>query len=179
VPTELKDNQMPGNVKKKRGETNKKILKAARGKNKKRGQNGSIKSTKKRPTSKPKAIKNKKEYSTGRPTVMTDDVIRQLEEAFAMGCTDLEACFFANISKSVFYDYLKNHPEFSDRKDELKEKPVLMARKNILDALAGNDKDISKWYLERKRKDEFSPKSELDVKDIDRTPIEIKIVGKI
>lgn len=99
----------------------------------------------------------------GRPTKMTEAVIGKLEEAFSMGATDLEACFHADISGDVLYDYQKKHPEFTERKKALKEKLVLKARKNVQDALEEGDKDISKWYLERKKKDEFSTKSNTDI----------------
>ena len=71
----------------------------------------------------------------GRPTKMTEAVIGKLEEAFSMGATDLEACFHADISGDVLYDYQKKHPEFTERKKALKEKLVLKARKNVQDAL--------------------------------------------
>ena len=41
----------------------------------------------------------------GRPTVMTDEVIRILEEAFSNDATDEQACFLANISPSSLYKF--------------------------------------------------------------------------
>lgn len=93
----------------------------------------------------------------GRPTKMTPDTIRKLEEAFALGCTDLEACLFADIGKSTLYDYQDENPEFAERKARLKENPVLLARKSVVEALEG-DPDLALKFLERKKKDEFSVK---------------------
>ena len=101
-------------------------------------------------------VKNK----GGRPTVMTPETVKKLEDAFIIGCTDEEACFYANISKPTLYDYIKLHPEFSDRKEALKKSPSFKAKKNIVNALEEGDKETSKWYLERKNKDEFSTKTE-------------------
>lgn len=92
----------------------------------------------------------------GRPTVLTQEAIQKLEHAFSIGATDIEACFYANIGRSTLYAYQKEHPEFLDRKEMLKEKQVLKARTVIVQALQEGDKNIAKWYLERKRKDEFA-----------------------
>ena len=97
----------------------------------------------------------------GRPTVMTDNVVNKLEQAFAMGCTDVEACLFANISKQTLYNYQALHPEFVDRKEELKESLKLHAKSNLSRSIKiDEDVDNSKWYLERKAKQEFSTKVE-------------------
>lgn len=92
----------------------------------------------------------------GRPTVLTQDAIQKLEQAFSIGATDIEACFYAGIGRSTLYAYQKDHPEFLDRKEMLKERQVLKARSVIDKALQEGDKNIAKWYLERKRKDEFA-----------------------
>jgi hypothetical protein len=91
----------------------------------------------------------------GRPTVLTPEVIRILEEAFLIGCTDEEACFKANISTTPFYEYQKEHPEFKERKEALKQSPFYTARKSVVDNLE-KDPDFALKYLERKKKDEFS-----------------------
>ena len=95
----------------------------------------------------------------GRPTVMTPEIISKLEDAFALGCSDSEACFYAGIGQSTLYSYQEDHPEFVERKEQLKEKPILKARQTIVKGL--DDPDNAKWYLERKRKSEFSQRNEL------------------
>lgn len=100
----------------------------------------------------------------GRPTVMTEEVIAKLEDAFSNGATDLQACFLANISKDSLYRYIQDNPEFSDRKEALKDMVAYQAKTNIRLSLLANDEKLkietSKWYLERKDK-EFKPKSDL------------------
>jgi len=54
----------------------------------------------------------------GRPPVVDDIALQKLEEAFAMGCTDLEACLYADISSSTLYNYQKAHPDFLERKEK-------------------------------------------------------------
>lgn len=95
----------------------------------------------------------------GRPTVMTPEVVKKLEEAFLLGCTDLEACLFADISKQTLYNYQEAHPEFVDRKEKLKENPVFLARSSVVRSMQ-EDGDLALKYLERKKKDEFSVKTQ-------------------
>jgi hypothetical protein len=103
--------------------------------------------------------KSTKKNKEGRPTVMTQETIQKLEQAFAFGSTDEEACFYANIGKSTLYDYIKANPEFSERKEALKLNPILKARETVVSSL---DNPIhAQWYLARKRKKEFSERQEL------------------
>jgi len=92
------------------------------------------------------------------------DVVKKLEEAFALGCTDLEACLYADISKAAFYMYQSKHPAFLDRKELLKERPVLQARNSVINAMK-RDGNLALKFLERKRKSEFALRTELTGKD--------------
>ena len=112
----------------------------------------------------------------GRPTIMTPETIYKLEQAFSMGCSDLEACLHANIGKTTLYNYQQENPEFVERKEQLKEKLVLKARSVIAESLNNKDENTAKWYLERKKKNEFSNRIEQDITQVNTTPFEIKIV---
>ena len=85
----------------------------------------------------------------GRPTVMTDAVIAKLEQAFALGCTDAEACVYAGISRDTLYLYQSKHPGFHARKDELKTTPVLKARMVIVGAVESGDVKTATWLVEK------------------------------
>ena len=95
----------------------------------------------------------------GRPTKMSKETIAKLEEVFSLGGSDSEACFYANISKQTLYNYQEKNPEFVDRKEALKEKPILKARQTVVKAL--DDPKDAQWFLERKRKEEFSFRQEV------------------
>lgn len=101
----------------------------------------------------------------GRPTVMTPEVIRKLEYAFSIGCTDEEATLYADISMTTLYKFQSENPEFADRKATLKQNPVLKARLVVYNEMEQGDKQTAQWYLERKKKDEFSPRVENTGKD--------------
>lgn len=106
--------------------------------------------------------KKQKKNKEGRPTVMTKTVLLKLEQAFAIGATDREACIYADIGESTFYEYCKENKDFAERKEAIKRKPILKAKNIIADSLKKENVDTAKWYLERKAKDEFSQKIESD-----------------
>jgi hypothetical protein len=112
---------------------------------------------------------------TGRPTVMTDEVVRKLEEGFCAGLTDEQACLYADISKPTLYDYCNKYPEFSNRKEILKEQPLIRAKLNVTKNINSGDLTDSKWYLERKGKKEFSLRTEndLNIGNKDNKPFEL------
>lgn len=99
-----------------------------------------------------------------RPTVMTPEVIARLEEAFAWGCTDREACLWADIAVSTLQLYQDRKPEFIERKEMLKDTPIRLARESVVGGIK-KDPDLALKFLERKKKDEFSLRSELTGKD--------------
>lgn len=90
---------------------------------------------------------------------MTPEVIGKLEEAFLLGCSDKEACLFAEVHPATMYDYQQLHPEFVERKEQLKSNPVLQARTAVVNAVS-TDPDLAMKFLERKCKNEFSLKTE-------------------
>lgn len=87
----------------------------------------------------------------GRPTKMTEATIKKLEDAFLLGCSDLEACFAADISTVTFYKYCQKNPEFLNRKERLKQNPVFKARGVLIEAL--DDKDVATAHKVIERKD--------------------------
>lgn len=117
-----------------------------------------------------KATRKKK--LIGRPTVVTEDVVSKLEEAFSWGCSDIEACLWADIAPATLYKHQERHPEFAERKAELKENPILLARKSVVNALP-KDSKLAMDFLSRKKKDEFSQRSELTGKDGDDIGVKI------
>jgi hypothetical protein len=90
----------------------------------------------------------------GRPTVITPEVLAKLEYAFSIGATDIEASAFAGISKDTLYYYAERNPAFSDRKEALKQNPILKAKQTLVRSL--NQPEYALKYLERKKRDEFA-----------------------
>jgi hypothetical protein len=88
--------------------------------------------------------------NVGRPTKMTESTVAKLEQAFAYGCSDVEACIFAGINKSTLYDYCTKNPEFSDRKEGLKTMPTIRAKIVIYQALEDGDLATANKVIDRK-----------------------------
>jgi hypothetical protein len=96
----------------------------------------------------------------GRPTVMTQVTVQKLEHAFAYDSTVEEACIYAGIARQTYYNFIQEHPDFLDRVAELREGSIVYLRHRVLvDALDDGDKAMK--YLERKRKQEFSLRTEV------------------
>lgn len=103
----------------------------------------------------------------------TPETLQKLDECFAIDATIEEACFYADISPALYYKWVNDNPELLERFNRLRNRPVLKARKTITDKL--NDPEHAKWYLERKKKLEFSSRSELT--GADGKAIEVKTIS--
>jgi hypothetical protein len=72
----------------------------------------------------------------------------------------------ADISPETLYAYQRLHPEYTERKEQLKSMIKLQAKRVIKKAINEGDKQQANWYLERKGKDEgFSPRTEVTQAD--------------
>lgn len=118
-----------------------------------------MKKMSKKPVKKVQKTKKGSKHAGGRPTKMTTEVIAKLEQAFAVGASDTQACFYAEVSVDALYKYIKKNPKFGERKEALKDNPVLKAKKTLVDNL--DNPENARWYLERKLKKEFSIRQEI------------------
>src|SRR3989304_5910312 len=92
----------------------------------------------------------------GRPTKMTPTTLQKLHEAFLWGCSDREACLWADINPDTLYCYQEANPEYSEQKEAWKSCPNIKARRTLVRAL-DKDPNLALKYLERKLPREFSP----------------------
>jgi hypothetical protein len=102
-----------------------------------------------------------------RPTVMNAETITKLEQAFAIGCSQTEACAYAQIAHSTLTKYLQISNGFRERMEQLQKTPILQAKQTLVGQL--NNIDTVKWYLERKCRDEFGNKQVVDLTSTDGT----------
>lgn len=97
----------------------------------------------------------------GRPiTVNTPETRQKIEEATALDASIEEVCFYADISKESYYQLIKAEPEFSDRLEALRNRPILKARQTVITKL-GESYSNAMDYLKRKRKKEFGDNVDL------------------
>jgi hypothetical protein len=96
----------------------------------------------------------------GRPSKLTDDIVSKLEQCFSIDATVTEACYYCDISRDTFYQWMKENPELSDRLERLRSKPILKARQEVVKGIE-NDKEFALKYLNKKKRDEFGDKLDL------------------
>lgn len=124
-----------------------------------------------------KMVKNKIKKKVGRPLFdgkPEKDVIQKLEMVWSIGGSDKEASFFADISPAALSDYLKKHPEISERKNALLQKPILKARQEVIKGL-DNNPEFALKYLERKLPDEFSIRTKTTISGDASNPLSINL----
>ena len=102
----------------------------------------------------------------GRKSVFTQTALLELKQAFGVGATDAQACFYAGIGESTFYTHCKENPEFREEMNRLKENPILKAKTNVVKEIMDGDVNVSKWFLERRAREEFATKQELEAKAV-------------
>ncbi len=90
----------------------------------------------------------RKKKTEDQPKKLGEEIIQKLEEAFAFGASDMEACFYAGISLRELHDHIQNHPDFGDRRELLKQRPTLLARQTLMKALK-EDPKVALEYLDR------------------------------
>lgn len=81
-----------------------------------------------------------------RPTKLSNLIVKKLEEAFVVGSNVEEACYYADISRQTFYNWIDENPELLDRFNVLRRAPVLKARMTLSKALETNPK-LAMEYL--------------------------------
>lgn len=112
--------------------------------------------------------------NAGRPTKMTEETIKKLEDIFKNGANIQEACSYAGISKETYYNWLERDANNVTKMESAQYYPVIAAKNIVLqDIYRNKNVDSAKWYLERRAKKEFSLRQELtgeDGKDLP-TPI--------
>ena len=80
-----------------------------------------------------------------------------------MDCPITEACSYAKISTVCYYENIKKDPELANEFKQLRDKPVLAARKSVVNGMK-KDPALALKYLERKRNNEFNTRQVSDTR---------------
>lgn len=99
-------------------------------------------------------VKGREKKKAGRPQLITEEQLRDVERAVAWGWGIEKACDYADIRHGTFYDYQRRHPEYRRKIKILRDYPVLAAKKVVAEAVIAGDLRASMWVLER-RSEEF------------------------
>ena len=90
----------------------------------------------------------------------TPEALQKLDEAFAIDASVEEACFYADISPSLYYLWVKENPALLERFTRLRNKPILLARQTAIKKLPESYSNAMD-YLKRKRKHEFGDSTDI------------------
>jgi len=103
--------------------------------------------------------KKKDTSNLWRNTKKTPEVVGKLEEIFRIDGTISEACSYANIDRSTYYDWLEKDKDFSNKMEDAKEYMFIEARKTIVKAVKEWDGKLALDIM-RKRDKRYKDKSE-------------------
>ena len=78
-----------------------------------------------------------------------EKTVKKLEEVFAIDGSVEEACYYANITRQTYYNWIKDNPKLKEEFDRLRNKPVLKARQEVMKGL--NCYSNAMDYLKRKK----------------------------
>lgn len=95
----------------------------------------------------------------GRPTVITEDVLVKLHDAFVIGLNNKKSCVYAGISIDALDLYEKRNPKFTQLKEDLRLRPDIKAQQTVVQSL--QDPNHAWRWLERKDPD-FKPASKVE-----------------
>lgn len=88
-----------------------------------------------------------------------EEYITNIQPYLEVGCSLHEACLHASVPYTTVVDYQNNDEEVRRNIERMGNVPLLIARQSVVGGMAENA-DLALKYLERKKKDEFSPRSE-------------------
>lgn len=95
------------------------------------------------------------------PYKYNDKTVAKLVAAFNNGYNISEACHYASIDRTTYYDWIKAMDGFEALMDQAKELPNRLAKETVMTAIKDGDTNSARWWLDR-RDPEFKPKAELD-----------------
>lgn len=112
---------------------------------------------------KSKAVAKKPPVALGRKSKRTPEVEAKLIEALKKGNTYRAACAYSGISESEFYEWKSECAEFMERITRA-ENVAEFAYVDVIQECANNgDWKAAAWWLERRRKLEYSARQEVEL----------------
>lgn len=105
-----------------------------------------------------------------RPTKMTDDLVRKLEEIFKIDWTVWEACSRAWIWTTTYYERIEKDKNFADNMKRAQDYPFILARKTLMKGMQEGDNKSAIEYLKRRDK-RYRDKSENINTNINKNPL--------
>lgn len=105
-----------------------------------------------------------------------EEYFSNIEPYLKEGCSLHEACLHGEIPYTTMKDYYDKDDQVRKKIERLQNMPILAARRSVNLAMQDNG-DLALKFLERKKKDEFSTRTEQNLGgQKDGVPIENKFV---
>lgn len=101
-------------------------------------------------------------HGGGRPTKMSLPVVEKLIAAFHNGFNVSEACEYAGIDRTTYYNWLEANAVFSTQMAAAQSAPNKKAKEIVVKAIQEGDSGLAFRWLERRDPD-FKQKGELDI----------------
>jgi len=81
---------------------------------------------------------------------MQNKKIQKIREALSWGCSEIEACHYAEVSLATLEKYLQQNPQFREEKNRLETLPNVLLKKRLFEAIAEAKPETCLKLLERK-----------------------------
>ncbi len=107
-------------------------------------------------------LKNQSGSAIGRPTTLTPEIIVKLINYLSIGTPINKSCQLLGIDEGAIYRRIQWDKDFQKNINDAKAIMVQRARNNVATALNQGNLQLTTWYLERKERDEFGNKVEID-----------------
>lgn len=111
-----------------------------------------------------------------RPTRLTDEVLKKLEDSFKVGSSISQACIYAGISQQDYFNWIKKYDRFFERMEGFRNFPFVFSKEAVFKAINSKDPNISaKYALEflKRRDPDWKDKQENTVNWVGFTSITI------
>lgn len=123
----------------------------------------------------------KKKDLWGRPTKKTPEVVKKLCDAFKIDATVEEACWYAGISKVIYYKWIKEDEKFFNEIEAAKTFPFIIARRMLMKSMDSDNEIVAQRgaieFLKRRDK-RYSDKVEGTIDGDVEVSGEVKLDGK-
>lgn len=98
----------------------------------------------------------------GRKTVITPEIEVKLEEMFRIDATTGEACTYAGIAQSTFYEHMKKDEKFKQKMENSRNFPFLVAKKVIIKAINDGNGELALKVLKSRQREIYYEKTKND-----------------
>lgn len=121
------------------------------------------------------SVKEWEEVNKTTYVFLTLETYLMLEMAYSMGFDDFESCAAAKISRRKMNKLLEKYPLLREKIDNWKQNPILLAKSVVMNKIAEGNLYAAQWWLERRKKEEFSQSTKMEITATETRKIETSI----